>query len=329
LDTVTTLETPPETPATPLTPDRRRRRIIGMLVWAVVFAVGVYFLGVPTSDPLIAFGWLWLATIAWRNYLPWKQHLLFLRDWLPIALLLVIYNVSRSYADDLFAPHVTPMIDADRAMVGWFTGDQVPTTWLQQHLYHAGVIPWWLVIVTLVYVSHFLAVPTIAVILWLRAREPWARFMRRWFTLSVAGLITYFLYPAAPPWWAWQHGVLGEPVARISTTGWDAIGLHSAGNTLNALQVEQSNPVAAMPSLHTAYAMMAVAFFLPMVRKRWWPLLLAYPLAMTFTLVYTGEHYVIDVLVGWLYVAATFFLVGLAERWWSRRREMRAATAVS
>ena len=52
--------------------------------------------------------------------------------------------------------------------------------------------------------------------------------------------------------------------------------------------------------------------------------LLAYPLAMTFTLVYTGEHYVIDVLVGWLYVALTFLVVGWAERWWARRRAVIA-----
>ena len=290
-----------------------------MLIWAVLFAVGTYFIGVPTSDPLIAFGWLWLATIAWRSDLPWRQHLLFLRDWLPIALLLVIYNISRAWADDLFAPHVTELIRADRDMFGWLTGGQVPTTWLQEHLYQPGVVQWWEVVVTLIYVSHFLTVPTVAVILWVRSRVQWARFVRRWFTLCVFGLITYFLYPAAPPWWAYKYGYLPEHVERISTNGWDAIGLHGAGNTLNALQVDASNPVAAMPSLHTAWAMMAVAFFLPVVRKRWWPLLLAYPLAMTFTLVYTGEHYVIDVLVGWAYVAAVFLVVGLGERWWRNR----------
>jgi membrane-associated phospholipid phosphatase len=304
-------ELPPPAPPAGL----RRRRIIGLLIWAVCFLVGTAFIGVPTSDPLIAFGWLWLATIAWRSHLPWKQHLLFLRDWLPIALLLVVYNISRGYADNLFAPHVTPMIDADEALFG----GHVPTVWLQQHLYHPGQVQWWEVVVSLIYVSHFLTVPTVAVVLWLRDRFQWARYMRRWFTLSVAGLVTYFLYPAAPPWWAAEHGVI-DPVARISTAGWNLIGLHSAGNSLNALQVEASNPVAAMPSLHTAYALMAVAFFLPVVRKRWWPLLLAYPLAMTFTLVYSGEHYVVDVLVGWLYVAATFLAVALFERWWDRRK---------
>ncbi|WP_374238127.1 phosphatase PAP2 family protein [Actinoplanes sp. DH11] len=318
---MTTLETPPETSATPPPPELRKRRIIGMLIWAVVFAVGVWFTGVPTSDPLIAFGWLWLATIAWRNYEPWKTHLRFLRDWLPICLLLVIYNVSRGYADGLFAPHVTELIAFDKWMFGWFTGGLTPTEWLQNHLYQPDTVQWWEVVTSIVYFSHFLTLPTIAVVLWMRSRPQWARFMRRWFTLCVFGLITYFLYPAAPPWWAAepQHGSL-ITATRISTNGWDAIGLHGAGNTLNALQVEAANPVAAMPSLHTGFAFMAVVFFLPVVRRRWWPLLLAYPLAMTFTLVYSAEHWVIDVLVGWAYVGVVFLVVGVAERWWEARR---------
>ena len=318
---MTTLETPPETPATPLPPDLRKRRIIGMLVWAGVFAVAVPFVGVPSSDPLIAFGWLWLATIAWRNYQPWKTHLLFLRDWLPICLLLQVYNVSRGYADRLFAPHVTELIAFDKWMFGWFTGGVTPTEWLQEHLYEPKVVQWWEVAVSIVYFSHFLTLPTIAVVLWMQSRRQWARFMRRWFTLCALGLITYFLYPAAPPWWAAeaQHGSLVEAV-RISTNGWKAIGLEGAGNTLNALQIEAANPVAAMPSLHTGFAFMAVVFFLPVVRRRWWPLLFSYPLLMTFTLVYTAEHWVIDVLVGWAYVGVVFLVVGLAERYVKLRR---------
>ncbi|MFG1988706.1 phosphatase PAP2 family protein [Actinoplanes sp. NPDC048988] len=289
-----------------------------MLIWAAAFAVFVTLVGVPTSDVLLAFGWLWLATIAWRSYLPWREHLLFLRDWLPVVLLLVFYNVSRGSADKLFDPHVYPMIDADKALFG----GHIPTVWLQEHLYTKDHVPWWEVVTSLVYISHFLAVPTVAVILWVRSRKLSYRFMRRWIFLSMAGLITYFLYPAAPPWWASQYHYIPEHVVRFSLRGLEVLGLHGAGNTLNALQVEQSNPVAAMPSLHTAYAMMAVAFFLPMVRKRWWPLLFAYPLAMTFTLVYTGEHYVIDVLVGWIYVALTFLVVGLLERWWRNRAKL-------
>jgi membrane-associated phospholipid phosphatase len=95
--------------------------------------------------------------------------------------------------------------------------------------------------------------------------------------------------------------------------------MHGAGNLLNLGQ-HAANPIAAIPSLHTAFALFVVLFFLPHVRKRFWPLLLAYPLAMTFTLMYSGEHYFIDVLVGWAYVVAIFLAVGLGERWWRNRR---------
>jgi membrane-associated phospholipid phosphatase len=85
-----------------------------------------------------------------------------------------------------------------------------------------------------------------------------------------------------------------------------------------------------MPSLHSAFALFVVAFFVPRVRRRWRPLLLAYPLVMTFTLVYTGEHYLTDVLVGWLYVGLSYGVVAGFERWWapfSRARAARAAVA--
>jgi hypothetical protein len=176
-----------------------------------------------------------------------------------------------------------------------------------------------------VYFSHFVAALGVAVVLWMRNRARWASFMRRWFALSLLGLITYFAYPAAPPWWAAKFGLLSE-VARISTRGWQAIGLHGAGNVLNAGQIA-ANPVAAMPSLHTAFALFVVVFFFDRLRRRWWPLLLAYPAAMTFTLVYTGEHYVIDVLVGWVYVGLAFGLCALGERWWRARSTAGAAAA--
>jgi membrane-associated phospholipid phosphatase len=49
---------------------------------------------------------------------------------------------------------------------------------------------------------------------------------------------------------------------------------------------------------------------------RWWlrVVLVAYALAMALTLVYTGEHYVIDVLVGWLYAGLSVTAVNAFTR---------------
>jgi membrane-associated phospholipid phosphatase len=289
-----------------------------MTLYALAFGASWAVDGLPT-DYAVAFGWLWLATIAWNHDRPWRRHLAFARDWLPILVLLVLYDVSRGFADELLPVHIQPMITADRALFG-----VIPTVWLQEHLYVPGVVRWWDVGVSFVYFSHFVVSLTIAVVLWLRNRTVWLAFMRRWFLLTFTGLVTYFLFPAAPPWYAAKQGYIAETVYRTSSDGWHEIGLRSAGKLISAGQA-MSNPVAAMPSLHSAFAMLVVAFFFARVGRRWIPVLLLYPLAMTFTLVYAGEHYVIDVLVGWTYVALTLVVMGAAERWWSARRAERAA----
>jgi membrane-associated phospholipid phosphatase len=293
-----------------------------MSVYAVGFLLWCLFLGLPT-DYGVAFAWLWLVTVAWHPHRPWRRHLAFARDWLPILILLVVYDFSRGFADELMPVHIQAMITADEALFG-----VVPTVWLQEHLYSPGRVHWWDVGVSFVYFSHFVASLTVAVVLWLRNRAVWLEFMRRWFFLTAAGLITYFLYPAAPPWYASKYGYLSQVVYRTSTDGWDAIGLRSAGKLLSAGQA-LSNPVAAMPSLHSAFALLVVAFLFSRVRRRWRPLLVLYPLAMTFTLVYAGEHYIVDVLVGWAYVALTLVLVGFLERRRAARRAVRAAAEES
>ena len=64
-----------------------------------------------------------------------------------------------------------------------------------------------------------------------------------------------------------------------------------------------------MPSLHAAYTLL-IALFLWRLAPRWGRVLLAlYPLAMAFALVYTAEHYVSDILVGWAYALFAFWAV--------------------
>jgi membrane-associated phospholipid phosphatase len=53
---------------------------------------------------------------------------------------------------------------------------------------------------------------------------------------------------------------------------------------------------------------------------------IGYVLAMAWTLVYGGEHYVFDVLLGWIYAVSVYFGVRwVRARWGERRRRARAA----
>ena len=111
-----------------------------------------------------------------------------------------------------------------------------------------------------------------------------------------------------------DQGVISEDVARIATRGWSALGLHDAGVLLAHAQAGV-NLVAAMPSLHAASTLLVTVILWQRTRRRVLRVLLvAYPPAMAFTLVYGGEHYVIDVLVGWLYVLAVLVVASAVER---------------
>jgi membrane-associated phospholipid phosphatase len=54
------------------------------------------------------------------------------------------------------------------------------------------------------------------------------------------------------------------------------------------------------------------------------PLLAAYPIGMGISLIYLGEHYLIDILLGWAYAAVTVYVVD----WAFERRAQRRAHSV-
>jgi hypothetical protein len=191
---------------------------------------------------------------------------------------------------------------------------EIPTVWLQDQIYDPAAIHWWDVAFTIIYTSHFIVPFAVAGLLWARSRDSFLKFSRRFVTLSVVGLATYVAFPAAPPWMAAEQGLLPE-IARTTARGWEVIGLHAAQSFAKGQGVV--NLVAAVPSLHAAFAALVGMFLWSRVRWYWRPLLIGYPLAMGFTLVATGEHYVFDILLGWLYAA----LVMAGWGYWERRRE--------
>jgi len=286
-----------------------------------------------------------------------QQHKVFavVRDWLPLALVLVLYDFSRGAADMFGAPTLWQFQpNADR----WLFFGNVPTVWLQEHVKLAQP-PWWEVIISGIYMSFFVLPYVVAGVLWLRNRTEWAAFVRRFLALSFAALVIYVVLPAAPPWAAASctpadvaggpanppcmfRGPAGVPdggllgamqmsqpgahqfVERISTRGWGTLHLQSAGALLDSGQASV-NLVAAIPSLHAAVTAMISMFLWRRVRRGWRPLLVAYPLAMAFVLVYSAEHFVVDILMGWALAAAVSAVLGLLDSWWSRRRASKSA----
>ena len=280
-----------------------RRSLLAALVTA--FAVTCALTGLPT-DRLVLIGWV-LAVLAVHALGRGRAALLrLLADWLPLAALLLLYDLSRGLADGLGATvHVTEPAAADR----WLAGGVLPTVWLQEH----WTADWWAAIASLVYSSHFVVTPAVLAVLWLRDRARWAGYARLVLALSAAGLVTYVLYPAAPPWLAARDGVI-EHVDRISSSGWAVLGLPKAGALLDSGQA-QVNQVAAVPSLHTAFAVLTALVLVPPARHVWQRVaLVGYAVAMPVVLVWSGEHYVVDTLLGAVYAAVVWAAVPVLVR---------------
>lgn len=231
----------------------------------------------------------------------------FMLDWLPFAVLLYLYDFTRTFADNGRAVHVLEPVHFDRA-IGF---GRVPTQWLQEHLVDPAGAHWWEALVALTYVSHFIVPYVVVILLWFRNRQAWKEWVVAFFTTSVLGLIGYVLYPMAPPWMAGSdrypyHVDALRGVRRVARRGLELLDLKFADRLIES-GARVGNQVAAMPSIHTAFSVLFAVFFFVRLRSPWRWALFLYPTAMAFTLVYSGEHYVVDVLAG-----AACALIGFA-----------------
>jgi hypothetical protein len=300
---------------------RNPRKRVGWVLLIAASVVYVYVSGVPYSSDVII---LWITAFLFVSCLGdtgrWRRGIV--RDWLPLYLVLVVYDLLRGYASHpLWGPFIRPQVWFDTHLFGGVT----PTVQLQRWLYDPNHLHVWDYVAWATYNSHFFTSFVIAGVLWKRNYPKFRRFVPLFVGLTVLGYVTYVLYPAMPPWMASQTGHLA-PTTRIVPLVWNHVGLHVAAALFTGGSRFDNN-IAAMPSLHAAYPMLICLFFWKDARTRLRVLLALYVLAMAFAVVYGAEHFVIDVFLGWAYAALTF-VVGsrLLDRWEARlaRRSARA-----
>jgi len=219
------------------------------------------------------------------------------RDWLPIVAILAAYLVLHELGESLEkVAHVDPQLAFDKFVFG----GTVPTVRLQDALWDPGDPHWYDYLAWLVYLSHFVVTPTVAIVLWVRAYPLFRRFRVLFLTVTFAGFATYVIYPAIPPWLASRRGDMPHTV-RIVRAMWLELGLSDVAAVFGE-KSRYAFPVGALPSLHAAWPFLLLVFFWPIASPRWRAVLVTYALAMALTLVYSADHFVFDILLGWTYV---------------------------
>ena len=164
--------------------------------------------------------------------------------------------------------------------------------------------------------AYFISQFTVSTVflLWVYSRrhEHFARVRNALLAANYVAVIVLLVYPLAPP-----RAVPGA--GFVDTLDANAVNLHSS--VITAL----NNPNSAMPSLHASYAIVlgvtGVLFTRNIVVRTFWAL---YPLIVSYSVIATGNHYVLDVVAGGLALAATP-LVDRAADWLSTRPVGRAA----
>ena len=225
----------------------------------------------------------------------------FIRDWMPVLLLLFGYEYLRG-----LVPHLTKsvnifqMIQADQLMFGF-----LPTITLQQSLFDGITLHWYDYVSVVLYISHFIIPMVFAFTFWIYDRKLFKDYTTGFLILSYMASVTYIIFPAMPPWMASNQGYI-PPLAKIM----DKV-MGSFAHPISVPSIYKffgANLVAAVPSLHAAYPWL-IFLFLTRKLKRWSLLALPYVYGVWFAIIYLGEHYVIDGIIGIIYASAAYKIV--------------------
>jgi PAP2 superfamily len=149
------------------------------------------------------------------------------------------------------------------------------------------------------FVGHF--VLTSVFFLWLYhfSRPVFRRWRNGFLAATAIALVIHWKFPTAPP--------------RLAD-----IGLQDTLQTLSNIDIGSptsssfSNPVAAVPSLHAGWALGVGLGLILYARPLFWKAIGAvYPIAVLLTIVVTGNHFVLDAVIGYAVMGAGFGIAWL------------------
>ena len=150
-----------------------------------------------------------------------------------------------------------------------------------------------------IFYINWVPVP-LAFAFWLykKDKRQFLNFSLTFLLVNLIGFSFYYIHPAAPPWYVEKHGF----ILNLNIHG-DTAGLENFDKLINfplfaSIYSRNSNVFAAIPSLHCAYPVIVLYFaFKSQMKQAIW-LLVIFMLGIWFAAVYSGHHYIIDVVFG-------------------------------
>ena len=242
----------------------------------------------------------------------------FLIDWSPFVFFWTAYDMMRGVADSVRGViHITQPYRWEKIMFSPLLHGEIPSFYLQ-----AARETWPVLVKGLAdllaanfYTLHFGMPLLVGWIFWHTTddRPLFYQFVYTLTVLNFLALITFMVFPAAPPWYVYNYGFL-QPEPNSSFWGTSAGTLIDVDRLLGVKFFAtlwdsfNANHFAAIPSLHGAYPVV-ISWFLykKFRRKGFW--LSLYPAGTWFSAVYLNQHYVVDLLIAVLYIVIAYLMV--------------------
>jgi len=235
-----------------------------------------------------------------------RQPRPFLHDWWFLLAGLIMWNLSGAIAaHSPVQPHLDFMLKADRALLL----GRDPVVVVQKALAHAGQVGPLDVLTAIVYNLHLPEPYIVGYFLWRISRQAYVQFAAAALILLVVGFLTFVLFPAVPPWLAAER--YGQVTSVFNgynqVLRWYPMPFH--GTPIFYVFKLTGDAVAAFPSEHAAFPLLECHALASCTRRRVWLWLVLWVLAVLFTVVYLGEHWVTDALAGYAYAVLIWVLV--------------------
>jgi len=225
-----------------------------------------------------------------------KPFMKIFHDWFPFLLLCACYY---SLFDNLVTRVNIHLADASLAKIdAFFLGTQ------PSFLLEPFARPWLTDFFYLVYFSHVVFFPGVALYFYLKKEEKaFRRLMMGFLMMMLMGTMSYILVPANGPetFFAGQytHDLRGNLIS------------HGVAYIINAGRVGFD----CFPSLHVGIPLL-LAFYLRDYRRKAFIPVLIYVALMCCATIYLRYHYLIDVVAAFAYAPAAYFLNDLLLRHW-------------
>jgi len=233
----------------------------------------------------------------------WERALLQL---LTVSWMYTVYEEFRAAATGSMssaAAHARQIVSIERAI-----GLDIEHT-VQQLTFH---LPWLVGLCNVCYGATHLVVPPVAlVILYRRAPDRYRQWRNVFLIMLGLSLICFWLFPVLPPrLMPGQHRLVDTSTSYFSVNripGSDVVSTTTRSGTPEWAPF--TNPMAAMPSLHVGFAIWASLALWPIVRRRGLRWLVAlYPLTMIWSVMVTGNHWLLDTAGGALVVGLAWLV---------------------